>query len=392
MFEIAYGGEGRYTTSLGSWLVNKNHDVTVMGSSFSNVKAQRLSKNTIQAEHTVLSEESIKTLNPPYAIYSISRMFLVVLWILKIFSLNSKYPITVIHAQDTGYAGLAAVISGKILRIPVLVSSHGIRHKSLEIIIGGRLKKLLLKAEYSIDIFVVKNAQMVLAINSDIKNYFEKIISKTVEFIPIPIKLENFQFSLQNRDKMRETLGINKEADVIGFIGRFSPEKNLQTLLISFANLVKHHPSTKLILVGTGPLSSQLEGYIRQVDIEDKVIFTGVRYDIEKILSGFDIFVLPSYIEGLSTSLLEAMSCGRAIICSNIPANRELVNHNIEALLFDPYKHEDLEMAMELLCNDDGLRSKLGHNAKLRTRQYDEDVIFSRILQCYRSLRRQKKK
>jgi glycosyltransferase involved in cell wall biosynthesis len=396
IFETAEGGEGRYTISLGNWLARQDHDVTLMGSGFASVKAKRLSKSAIKdedKEKIIIKQKKIKAIFPPYSIYALSRLVMSLLWILKILLLNMKYPITLIHAQDTGYSGLSAVISGKILGIPVIISSHGIRHKTLESIIQGRLKKVLLKIEYSIDIFTIKNASSVIVVNPSIKNYFEQIISKKiVDFIPIPIKLKNFEFSEVNRDLIRKELRIEDNKKVIGFVGRLGSEKNVFTLLISFANVVKNDPLIKLVLVGTGPLEPKLREYVSKSGIEDKIIFCGVRYDIGRLLAGFDIFVLLSYIEGLSTALLEAMASGRAVIVSNIPANRELVTHNQEGLLVNPYNPEEVERAIQLLSNDHLLRLKLGYNAKNRVSQYDEDIVFPKILQYYQNLIQRKKK
>ncbi len=149
-------------------------------------------------------------------------------------------------------------------------------------------------------------------------------------------------------------------------------------------------PLLKLILVGSGPLEAQLKKCISERGIIDKVIFCGTRYDIGKILSGFDIFVLPSYTEGLSTALLEAMASGRAVICSDIPANHELVTHNKEALLINPYNPEELERAIQLLSNDYLFRLKLGNNAKIKASQYNEDIVFPNIVQYYNELCRKK--
>jgi glycosyltransferase involved in cell wall biosynthesis len=392
VFEIAYGGEGRFTMSLGNWLTRQHLDVTLMGSEFASVKAKRLSKFAVEKEDK-RKQKKIRILYPPWAIYAFSRLVMSLLWVLKILSINMRYPITLIHAQDTGYAGLSAVLSGKILGIPVIISSHGTRHKSLESIIQGRFRKVLLKIEYSLDIFTIKNANRIIVVNSSIKNYFEQIIpKKIIDVIPIPIKLMNFEFSDLNRDLIRRELQIeDNKTKVIGFIGRLSAEKNLLTLLISFANIAQDDPLIKLVLVGTGSLESQLREYVSKRNIEDKVIFCGVRYDIGRILSSFDIFVLPSYTEGLSTALLEAMASGRAIICSDIPANRELVTHNQEALLVNPYNPEELERAIQLLSNDHLLRLKLGYNAKIRAIQYDEDIVFPKILQYYQTLFRERR-
>ena len=394
IFEISYGGEGRFTVSLGNWLARQGHDVTLMGSGFASVKAKRLSNFSVKEEaKKIIKQKKIKILYPPYPVYALSRLVMSLLWVLKILSINIKSPITLIHAQDTGYAGLSAVLSGKILGIPVILSSHGIRHKSLESIIQGKFKKVLLKIEYDLDIFTIKNANRIIVVNPSIKNYLEQIIpKKIIDVLPIPIKLKNFEFSELNRDLIRKELQIeDNKTKVIGFIGRLSSEKNLLTLLISFANIAQDDPLIKLVLVGTGPLESQLREYVSKRNIEDKVIFCGVRYDIGRILSSFDIFVLPSYTEGLSTALLEAMTSGRAIICSNIAANHELVAHNQEALLVNPYNSEELKQAIQLLSNNDSLRLKLGYNAKIRASQYDEDIVFPKILQYYQTLFRERR-
>ena len=306
IFELAAGGEEKFTISLGNWLARQSYDVTLMGSGFASVKAKRLYKFSVEEdEKRVTKQKKIKVLYPPYPVYALSRLVLSLLWVLKILSINIKSPITLIHAQDTGYSGLAAVISGKFLRIPVIITSHGIRHKTAELITHGRFEKAMLKIEYSLDLFTIKNANSFIVVNPSIKNYYGQITSKKIDVIPVPIKLGNFKYSEVNRDLIRKELVIDKKTKVIGFVGRFSSEKNLLTLLTSFADVAHDDPLIKLVLVGGGILESQLREYVSKRGIEDRVVFCGVRYDIHMILSSFDIFVLPSYIEGLSTALLE---------------------------------------------------------------------------------------
>jgi glycosyltransferase involved in cell wall biosynthesis len=382
---VQYGGEEKFTISLGNWLVERNQEVTLMGSTFASVKTKRLSKYGPHMEETIHKnlakvQKRIRVIYPPYPVYLLSRLVMSALWTVKILSVNRKYPISLIHAQDTGYSGLAAVISAKLLGIPVLISSHGIRHKSLESIIQGRFRKALLNFEYRLDIFTIRNANSVIVVNTSIRDYYEHASAKKIQVIPIPIKLKNFQFSEVNRDLIRKELRIDSKTIVLGFIGRFSEEKNLFTFLNSFSNLAPE-VSAKVVLVGTGLLEPELKEYVRKKGIEENVIFCGVRYDIARILSSFDIFVLPSYIEGLSTALLEAMTSGRAIICSNIGANQAVATHDQEALLAE---------AIKLLSSDPRLRTKLGYNAKFRASHYDEDIVFSKILQHYETLCRGK--
>ncbi|HEY7227752.1 MAG TPA: glycosyltransferase, partial [Nitrososphaeraceae archaeon] len=84
--------------------------------------------------------------------------------------------------------------------------------------------------------------------------------------------------------------------------------------------------------------------------------------------------------------LLEAMASGRAIICSNIDANRELIEHTKEGLLVDPYRPCEFEEAIRLLSHDANLRLKLGDNARIKVKQYDETAIFPKIEEYYRKL------
>lgn len=388
IFENTHGGEEKFTMSLGNWLLNKDIDVTIVGSTFAGVKSKRLSRSNDKKEEKEEKEEKnkVKVIYPPYPIYLLSRIFLSFLWIFKIILDHRKFNFSLIHAQDTGFSGISAVIAGKILRIPTIISSHGIRHKSLESSIQGKFKKILLEIEYKVDIFSVKHSKKVIADNPLIKNYYEEKTNKEIDFIPIPINVKNFEFSIVKRNSFRNELDIPSDVyKIICFVGRFSPEKNLITLINSFYRVSQKDPTLILILVGGGIMESQIKNYVKEKGISDKVIFCGTRDDIDRVLCGCDIFVLPSFIEGMSTSLLESMACSRAIICSDISANHYVLATD-EAIFINPFKEDELELAILNLSKDENLRKKLGVGAKMKVIQYDEDIIFSKFVKLYKSL------
>jgi glycosyltransferase involved in cell wall biosynthesis len=387
VFEVSHGGEEKYTLSLANWLTKKNIKVTIMGSTFAWIKSKRLhilEKKNVEKKN-VEKKNNVKVIYPPYIIYLLSRFFLSLLWVFKIVIDNRKDKFTLIHAQDTGFSGLSAVIAGKILRIPVITASHGIRHKSLELIIKGKLKKILCKIEYEIDIFTVKHSNKVIVDSPNIENYFEKIVNKDIEFIPVPIKVKDFEFSISKRISLRNELGLSDSYTIICFIGRFSPEKNLLTLIEAFSKVSQKNPYLILVMVGAGILEVKIKNLIKEKGIENKVLFCGIRFDVDRFLCGSDIFVLPSFIEGMSTALLEAMAAGISIICSEIPGNRQLVSEN-EAIFVNPYKEYQLELAILNLSKDKHLRQKLGENAKRKILQYDEDIVFTNIIELYKSV------
>ncbi len=137
------------------------------------------------------------------------RLLISIILSVKIFQLHFNSPISLIHAQDTGYTGLAAIVVGKILRIPVIVSSHGIRHKTIQHSIRSRIKGIIFRIERNLDIFTIKSANEVIVDNETIKIYFEKIVKKRIKTIPIPIQVDKFEYSLSDRTTIRNELGFD---------------------------------------------------------------------------------------------------------------------------------------------------------------------------------------
>jgi glycosyltransferase involved in cell wall biosynthesis len=417
VFANAYGGEEVFTISLGNWLVKEGYDVSLMGIDLAGLKSKLLHdshknrqpaddfattirnnnnknvpiKNDSDVENSnnnkITKPDKINKFKFRHLLYSL-RLFIWIFQVIRIVSINLKKPVTLIHAQDAGYTGLAAVVSGRLLGIPVIISLHSLRYRVVELepSIPKLLKKAVLKLERSLDVFTIKNANNIMVVNSSLEEYCKQITDKKIYYFTPAIKSNNFEFSENKRDTIRKELGLDRESKVIGYVGRLSPEKNLLNFLVSFTKLVNDDPLIKLVIVGRGPMESELKKFVSENNIEDKVIFCGVRSDIGSILSSLDIFILPSYTEGLSTALLEAMTCGRAIVCSDIPGNREVLTNNKEALLVNPYDLESLKSAILLLCNDISLQSKLGNNAKMKASQYNEDAAFGSILKYYQEL------
>jgi len=387
IFERSVGGEEKYTISLSKWLLEQSVKVTIMGSTYAGIKTKHLSsvndleKNETSEDHS----NNFRVSYPPYLVYQISRMVLSVRWIIEIMLTNRYCKYSIIHAQDTGFSGLAAVIAGKILGIPVIVSSHGVRHQSIKPLINGKSKKILYNIEFLIDKFTVKFSEKVIAVNSFIKEYYEKLTPKKLDLLPSPIKVIDFEFSSVNRSQIRDELGITDSAIVICYVGRLSPEKNINTLLDAFERASVNNPYLNLVIVGDGILERQLRMQVTASGLENSTFFTGVRNDVNRLISCADIFVLPSFTEGNSTVLLEAMANGRAIICSDIPGNGHIISSE-EGLLFDPHDIEDLEKAIIMLSSDNSLRKRLGENAKRKVVQFDENILFARTLKLYKSL------
>lgn len=130
------------------------------------------------------------------------------------------------------------------------------------------------------------------------------------------IDLNQFAFKQDIRDRIREELNINDKL-VIGHVGRFAKQKNHEFLIDIFAEIVKIQPNSVLLLVGNGDLLPIIKEKVTKLQLNDKVIFTDVRSDVNHILMGMDIFVFPSFFEGMPNTIIEAQATGLPCVISN---------------------------------------------------------------------------
>lgn len=120
-----------------------------------------------------------------------------------------------------------------------------------------------------------------------------------------------------DRTKARAALGLPRDAYVVGHVARFDPQKNHAFLLEIANELTKRQPRTHFLLVGDGPLRRGLEEHAQALQISDRVHFLGLRADVLRLLPLMDVFVLPSFYEGLPVAALEAQATGLPMLVTD---------------------------------------------------------------------------
>jgi glycosyltransferase involved in cell wall biosynthesis len=132
------------------------------------------------------------------------------------------------------------------------------------------------------------------------------------------IECEHFSFSSEVRSRVREELKLNQDDFVVGHVGRFCHPKNHSFLLEIFAEFEKVYSDSVLILAGDGPLRSDIEKKVENLNLGNRVKFLGVRSDINRLLQAFDVFVFPSIYEGAPVTLIEAQGSGLPCVISDV--------------------------------------------------------------------------
>ncbi len=112
------------------------------------------------------------------------------------------------------------------------------------------------------------------------------------------------------RQKLREHLGVREDELLLGHVGRFSAQKNHAGLLRIFAALLPKQPNARLLLLGGGALEGEIKELAKALGVADKVIFAGVRTNVQAFYAAMDAFLLPSLFEGLPVVLVEAQAAG----------------------------------------------------------------------------------
>lgn len=156
----------------------------------------------------------------------------------------------------------------------------------------------------------------------------------------------------------------DSERIIIGIVARLSEVKNHKLLINAVAKVCAENSNVSLKIVGDGPLNLVLKKQVKQLNAEDFIEFLGERNNISDILRSFDIFVLSSFSEGFSISILEAMSTALPVIATDVGGNSSNVTHNETGLLVQSDNVAKLSAALQKLISSKELRERYGNNGR----------------------------
>ena len=189
---------------------------------------------------------------------------------------------------------------------------------------------------------------------------------------------------------LRRELGLAEDELVVALIGRMIWEKGLAEYRDAARALQGHQPKARFLLVGR--TEDGVPGYIPTEELnrwsaEGSVTYLGERLDVREILAMCDLVVLPSYWEGTPRALLEASAMGKAMVASDAPGCRDVVEHGVTGLLVPPRDVGSLVESIGKLLADADLRTRYGNAAREKAvAEFDEHMVTDRFVQVYESL------
>lgn len=212
-----------------------------------------------------------------------------------------------------------------------------------------------------------------IALHEDMKRELNQRFGKDdTVVIRNGVDIDSFRENRCSREEKRGSIGIAKDAFVVGHIGRFSKVKNHAFLLDVFRKIDKKRENAHLLLIGNGELQEEITEMIRQHNMEDRVTILSHRTDIPELLRTMDVMVFPSFYEGLSVTLVEAQASGlKCVVSDSINPANFLSEKTIPVSL-----NEDAKVWAEIALDDTVNNSAYGNiddydmNREIRRLEY----------------------
>jgi len=159
---------------------------------------------------------------------------------------------------------------------------------------------------------------------------------------------------------LHEEFWLPHGSPLVGNVAALVPHKGQRHFIEAAALVVREVPDARFVIAGEGELRPTLEHLVRHLHLEKHVILTGFRPDVLSLHKAFDVFVMSSITEGLGTSLLDAMACGRPIVATTAGGMPEVVQDGKTGILVAPRNDRALADAIVKLLKDPALRERMG--------------------------------
>jgi glycosyltransferase involved in cell wall biosynthesis len=284
-----------------------------------------------------------------------------------------------VHANQLGVA------VGKLLNLPAFPTVHS----TMAFVDPRRRSDLRVYLRKAVDGYTYRMANRILAVSEEVK----EVILSTYRFKNDKVfVLKNgivFDKNFSNWVDLEKTFYNSKNKFKVLALGRLVAIKGFDILIKAVAEMVNLGLRNFLVLiVGDGEERLRLEELIRKLSLEEYVKLLGLRHEVLEFMKFSNVFVMPSYYEGLSIAMIEAMACGLPIIASDSPGLKNHVKNMNNGLLFKKKDYKALAECIIKLANNDNLRIKLAKGARTSfIREYDMrkniiplDLLFRRCL------------
>lgn len=295
--------------------------------------------------------------------------------------LLAKEKYDLIHCNSP-VGGLLGRLCGALAGIPkIIYTAHGFHFYKgaplVNILVFKRVEQLL--ARYTDGLITINKEDFGVA------QGFKLRTRGQVYYIPgVGIDTSVIQLASGNRNKILSEIGAEDDSILLISVGELNKNKNNQIIVRALGAL--NNSKIHYLLCGVGSEKDELMLLARTYGLEANIHFLGYRNDIPQLLKSCDIFILPSYREGLPRSLMEAMAAGLPCIVSRIRGNVDLIEDVKGGFLREPEDVDGMKEAISILSSDNRLRSKMGIANLEIIKRFDVKEVKNELAKIYRNI------
>ncbi len=285
-------------------------------------------------------------------------------------------PVDVVHAHSPYVAAIARLVVRSLpsqLRPRIVTTEHNAWSTF-------RLPTRLLNAR------TARLDDATIAVSNETRDSMSARARARCEVLVHGIATDEVRELRSEREAVRSEFGLDDETIVIGTVANYHPKKDWPKGLRAMRTLFDDRPDVRAILVGQGPLQSEVEGLHRELGLADNVILPGFRTDAVRLMSACDVFVLGSQWEGLPVAIMEAMALELPIVATAVGGIPATLHHEVDALLVASGDHQALATALRRVVDDPSLRARLAEASAGRAPEFDAARAQARLEAIYREV------
>lgn len=295
----------------------------------------------------------------------------------KLIKLVKEEKIDCIHC-NTPVGGLLGRLVARKCGIKVIYQVHGFHFYT-----GAPIKNWLIY--YPIEKWLAHKTDALITINNEdyqrAEHKFKLRNNGKVYYVPgVGIDLSNFNLSSQIRIQKRKELCLDEKDIALISAGELNKNKNNKVIIEAISKI--KNKNVHYFLCGIGPCEKELKDLANRLGIERQIHFLGYRNDVKELYQGADLFVMPSYREGLSRSIMEAMASGLPCIVSKIRGNVDLID-DFGGYTCNPNRSIEFSEALDSLINDSEKRISMGKYNQNKICDFSIDKVSLLIKNIY---------
>lgn len=299
--------------------------------------------------------------------------------------LDEQYHFDIIHLQNRYFVSFnMAALYCRLKKKPFMMTIHNARPVgiSLPVTIGGSAY------DWLIGRWPFAMADRIIAVSKWVKGDIAKYHIDAGKIIPVHNGINVGEFRPSAARNVRAQYGIGDNPMLL-FVGRMITQKGISYLIDAMPLVLKAHPEAKLFLVGRGSLLEGLKSKVASMRLEKSVIFSGYMSEemLKEAYGTCDLFVLPSVWEVLPIAVLEAMSSGKPIVCTDAGGDREMVRDGVNGFVVPMRSPKALAEKINVVLSDADMRSRMGAaSRKIAEEEFDWKLIAAQTRQVYGEL------